>query len=45
MHLRQLWLTDFRSYHEADVTFDEGLTVIVGPNGHGKTNLLEAIAY
>lgn len=45
MHLRQLWLTDFRSYHEADVTFDPGLTVVVGPNGHGKTNLLEAIGY
>ncbi|MCU1496198.1 MAG: replication and repair protein RecF [Acidimicrobiales bacterium] len=45
MHLRRLWLTDFRSYHEADVTFDEGLTAVVGPNGQGKTNLLEAIGY
>ena len=43
MHLRRLWLTDFRSYHEADVTFDEGLTAVVGPNGQGKTNLLEAL--
>ncbi len=45
MHLRRLWLTDFRSYREADVAFDAGLTAIVGPNGQGKTNLLEAIAY
>lgn len=45
MHLRRLWLTDFRGYHEADVAFDEGLTAVVGPNGQGKTNLLEAIAY
>ena len=45
MHLRRLWLTDFRGYHEADVTFDPGLTAIIGPNGQGKTNLLEAIAY
>lgn len=45
MHLRRLWLTDFRGYHEADVTFDEGLTAVVGPNGQGKTNLLEAIGY
>jgi DNA replication and repair protein RecF len=45
MHLRRLWLTDFRSYREADVAFDEGLTAVVGPNGQGKTNLLEAIAY
>lgn len=45
MHLRRLWLTDFRGYREADVAFDAGLTVVIGPNGHGKTNLLEAIAY
>ncbi|MCU1357073.1 MAG: replication and repair protein RecF [Acidimicrobiales bacterium] len=45
MHLRRLWLTDFRGYREVDVSFDAGLTAVVGPNGHGKTNLLEAIAY
>ncbi len=45
MHLRRLWLTDFRSYREADVTFDAGLTAVVGPNGQGKTNLLEAVGY
>ena len=45
MHLRRLWLTDFRGYREADVTFDPGLTAVVGPNGQGKTNLLEAIGY
>jgi len=45
VHLRRLWLTDFRGYHYADVGFDAGLTVVVGPNGQGKTNLLEAIGY
>lgn len=45
MHLRRLWLTDFRGYREADVTLDSGLTAVVGPNGQGKTNLLESIAY
>lgn len=45
MHLRRLWLTDFRSYREADVAFDAGLTAVLGPNGQGKTNLLEAIGY
>lgn len=45
MHLHRLWLTDFRGYHEADVAFDPGLTAVIGPNGQGKTNLLEAIAY
>ncbi|CAN5858625.1 DNA replication/repair protein RecF [soil metagenome] len=45
MRLHRLWLTDFRGYHEAEVTFADGLTLVVGPNGHGKTNLLEAVAY
>lgn len=45
MQLRRLWLTDFRGYETADVTFDRDLTAVLGPNGHGKTNLLEAIGY
>ena len=36
-------LRDFRSYERAQVTLGHGLNVIVGPNGTGKTNLLEAI--
>jgi DNA replication and repair protein RecF len=43
--LRQLWLADFRSYTNLDVEFSNGLTAIVGSNGQGKTNLLEAIGY
>jgi DNA replication and repair protein RecF len=43
--LRRLWLTDFRSYEDADVTFAEGLTAVTGRNGQGKTNLLEAIGW
>ena len=45
MLLRRLWLTDFRSYEEADVTLSAGLTAIIGENGQGKTNLLEAVGY
>lgn len=45
MQLRRLWLTDFRGYHQVDVGLDAGLTAVVGPNGQGKTNLLEAIGY
>jgi DNA replication and repair protein RecF len=46
VHLERLWLTDFRSYHQAElVPAPDGLTVVVGANGEGKTNLLEAIAY
>ncbi len=45
LHLRRLWLTDYRSYVEADLSLPEGTTAIIGQNGQGKTNLLEAIAY
>jgi DNA replication and repair protein RecF len=45
MQLRRLWLTDFRSYEAAEVEFAPGLTAVVGDNGQGKTNLLEAVAY
>ena len=45
MLLRRLWLTDFRSYPTLEVALDEGLTAVVGPNGQGKTNLLEAVGY
>jgi DNA replication and repair protein RecF len=45
VQVRRLWLTDFRSYQEAEVAFDSGLTAVVGANGQGKSNLLEAIAY
>ncbi len=45
MTLRRLWLRDFRSYEAVDVEFGPGLTVVVGPNGTGKTNLLEAAGY
>ncbi|HUF33667.1 MAG TPA: DNA replication/repair protein RecF [Acidimicrobiales bacterium] len=45
MELRHLWLTDFRSYATAELVPAPGLTAIVGPNGQGKTNLLEAVGY
>ncbi len=46
MFIDRLWLTDFRNYHFADLRLaPEGLTVVVGGNGAGKTNLLEAVGY
>jgi DNA replication and repair protein RecF len=41
----RLWLTDFRNYESADLVLAPGLTVVVGDNGEGKTNLLEAVGY
>ncbi len=40
-----LSLTDFRSYPAAELPLDAGVTALVGPNGQGKTNLVEAIGY
>jgi DNA replication and repair protein RecF len=46
VHLDQLWLTDFRSYSEAEFApAQTGITVVTGANGEGKTNLIEAVAY
>jgi len=43
MRLTRLALTDFRSYPAAELHPDSGLTIVAGPNGSGKTNLLEAV--
>ena len=43
MRLQQLHLQQFRSYSEATFDFTSGINVITGPNGSGKTNILEAI--
>ncbi len=45
MEIRSLHLTNWRSYESLDLEFGPGLTAIVGENGQGKTNLLEAIAW
>ncbi len=45
MQVRTLWLTDFRNYTSAQLDLAPGLTALVGANGEGKTNLLEALAW
>jgi DNA replication and repair protein RecF len=45
MTLLSITLRDFRSYEETSFSFAEGVNVISGANGTGKTNLLEAIYY
>lgn len=45
MYVRHLTLTDFRSWAHADLELTPGRTVFVGPNGFGKTNLVEALWY
>src|ERR1700710_2609018 len=45
MYVRHLSVRDFRSWVSADVAFDPGPSVLVGANGQGKTNLIEALGY
>ena len=45
MFVRALSLRDFRSWDALGLTLRPGCTVFVGPNGHGKTNVLEALGY
>jgi DNA replication and repair protein RecF len=45
VYVRHLGLTDFRSWARIDLELHPGRTVFVGPNGLGKTNLVEALWY
>jgi len=45
VHVRHLALTDFRSWERVELDLDAGRTAFVGPNGFGKTNLIEALWY
>ncbi|BBE21121.1 DNA replication and repair protein RecF [Arthrobacter sp. MN05-02] len=45
MYVEHLSLTGFRSYRQLDTAIEPGITVFVGPNGVGKTNIVEAIGY
>ena len=45
MFVRNLEVTDFRSWEHADVQLEPGISVLVGANGQGKTNLIEALSY
>ncbi|WP_394216710.1 DNA replication/repair protein RecF [Brachybacterium vulturis] len=45
MQLTALDLTDFRSYPRLSLSFQPGITVLVGQNGQGKTNIVEALWY
>lgn len=45
MYIRQLQLRDFRSWSELSLDLSPGVTVFIGRNGFGKTNIVEAIGY
>ena len=45
MHVRHLSVVDFRSYTTAELPLEPGVTTLIGLNGQGKTNLVEALGY
>lgn len=45
MFVSRLALTDFRNYENVVVEFDQGSTLLIGRNGQGKTNLVEALVF
>jgi len=45
VHLRHLSVANFRSYERAELPLTPGVTTLIGLNGQGKTNLVEAVGY
>ncbi|KIH98744.1 recombinase RecF [Streptomonospora alba] len=45
MYVSHLQLADYRSYESVHLELGPGISTFVGPNGQGKTNLVEAIGY
>lgn len=45
MKINSLRMQNFRQHARTEMTFDRGITAIIGPNGSGKTTVLEAIAW
>ena len=45
MFLEKLSLTNFKNYEDGRYVFGQQINVIVGPNGSGKTNLLDAVYF
>src|SRR3954451_16020110 len=45
MYVRHLSVADFRSWRSAELDLEPGPAVLVGANGQGKTNLVEALGY
>lgn len=45
MHLKTLQLINFKNYEDIELSLSDGINCFTGPNGSGKTNILDAIYY
>ncbi|NLF90650.1 MAG: AAA family ATPase, partial [Corynebacterium marinum] len=45
MYIRTLDLRDFRSWPQLTLELEPGITLFLGRNGFGKTNIIEAVGY
>ena len=45
MQLKELSLHQFKNHHHSEISFSSGVNAFIGPNGSGKTNVLDAIHY
>ena len=43
--VKHLWLQNFRNYEEVDLSLPQGKIILLGDNGQGKSNFLEAVGY
>lgn len=43
--LQQLLIENYRNFSEFSIKLDKGVNIIIGPNGSGKTNILESISF
>ena len=45
MHLQTLMVNGFKSFPETKISFPRGITAVVGPNGTGKSNIVDAMLW
>ena len=45
VYVKHLWLQNFRNYEEIDISLPEGKIILLGDNGQGKSNFIEAVGF
>ena len=45
VYIKHLWLQNFRNYDEIDISLPKGKVLLLGDNGQGKSNFIEAVGF